>query len=73
MVTCPQAPPGSDGLSDFTTLTGEMKIFRRLFLNSDLCGVFLMVRLGCGFGRSCTHPIKGTYVVYFLITANTSP
>lgn len=48
MVTCPQAPPGSDSLSDFTTLTGGLQIFCRVFLNSALCGVFLMVRLGSG-------------------------
>lgn len=59
----PQVPPGSDNLSDFTALTGGLQIFFRLYLNSALCGVFLMVT---GFGRSCTHPIKGTYVVYFL-------
>lgn len=48
MVMSPQVPPGSDSLSDFTALTGGLQIFFRLYLNSALCGVFLMVRLGSG-------------------------
>ena len=74
MAMCPQAPPGCDSLSDFTTLTGGLVRYFAGCSWIQVCVMFFSwLDWGHGFWRSCTYPIKGTCVVYFWIMTNMSP